>query len=126
MRVCLAGLLSALLACSESGPDATVPLDGTYSGSNSTYAEFSLVLAETAHAVTGSLVLGGASGQEVFNGPVNGDRVGTNGFEVEGARAPSVGGGTVTVQGTRVSAGLQITLSSTWLPSTSITLDKQF
>jgi hypothetical protein len=125
LRLHVAGLLVALLACSDSGPDAIVPLDGSYSGSNSTYAEVRLVLAEVQGAVSGTLVLRDGSGQGVFDGPVSG-RAGSNGFEVGGGRAPSVGGGTVTVAGTRVGTGLQITLSSTWLPSTSLTLTQQF
>jgi hypothetical protein len=126
VRLHIAGLLVALLACSDSGPDATVPLDGSYSGSNSTFAEVRLVLAEAQGAVSGTLVLRDGSGEAVFDGPVNGARAGSNGFEVGGGRDPSVGGGTVTVVGTRVGTGLQITLSSTWLPSTSLTLTQQF
>ena len=78
------------------------------------------MLAEADGFVTGTLVLRGCSGEEVFNGPVSGARAGSNGFEISGGRAPSVGEGTVTVVGTRVGTGLRITLSSTWLPSTSL------
>jgi hypothetical protein len=125
VRLPIAGLLVALLACSDSGPDAPVPLSGSYSGSNSTYAEIRLVLAEAEGFITGTLILQDGSGEAVFNGPVNGARAGSDGFEVSGGRAPSVGGGTVTVVGTRVGTGLQITLSSTWLPSTNLTLTQQ-
>jgi hypothetical protein len=126
VRLHPAGLLVAPLACSDSGPASTVALDGSYAGSNSTYTEVRLVLAETEEVVNGTLVLRDGSGEAVFDGSVNGARIGSNRFEVGGGRVPSVGGGTVTVVGRRVGAGLQITLSSTWLPSTSLTLTQQF
>ena len=125
MRRVAGGLLVAILACSDQGPGATVPLAGSYSGSNSVYVEVSLTLTEAADALTGALILRDASGTVVFDGPVAGARVGSSGFEVGGERAPSVGGGTVSVQGASSGSGVRMTLTSSWLPSTTITLTPQ-
>jgi hypothetical protein len=125
VRVGLGGLLLTLAACADGGPSAAVPLDGSYTGSNSVYAEVSLTVTETADAVTGGLLLRDHWGELVFTGPVAGARTGASAFEVSGGRAPSVGGGTVTVQGRRAGTGMQVTLVSSWLPSTTIALGQQ-
>jgi hypothetical protein len=119
------GLLMAVLACSDQGPPATASLGGSYSGSNGVYEEVTLTLTEAADALTGALLLRDASGTEGFDGPVAGARVGPSGFEVGGGRAPSVGGGTVSVQGVRSGSGMRVMLTSSWLPSTTITLTPQ-
>jgi len=125
MRFALGSVLLALVACSDPGPDLVAPLDGFYSGGDQTYGEVSLTLTTTGGAVLGgTLLLRDTSDSTVFDGPVSGTRVGASGFEVGGGRAPSVGGGTVSVQGTRTATGLRITVTSSWLPSTTLTLSE--
>lgn len=125
MRVPLIALLLILVGCSDSGPAEPVPLDGSYSGGNGVYSEVHLTLTETEVGVTGALSLRDDAGETVFDGPVAGTRVGSNGFALAGGRAPSVGGGTIDVDGTRTGTAVQVTLSSSWLPSTTIVLRQE-
>jgi hypothetical protein len=102
-----------------------VPLDGTYSGTSGAYAQVRLTVTESTDVVIGSLLLRDGSGATVFDGPVAGPRVDLNRFEVTGDRAPSVGGGTVVLQGTKSGTGIRVTLTSSWLASTTLTLTRQ-
>ena len=125
MRILLTILLLFLAGCSDSSPAEPVPLDGSYSGGNGVYSDIHLTLIETESGVTGTLLLRDDAGDIVFDGPVAGARVGPNGFELAGGRAPSVGGGTIEVDGTRTGTTVQVTLSSSWLPSTTIVLRQE-
>ena len=116
----IALLAVAVVSCS----DPTEPQDllGTWHGSNSTYDLVTLTIAEGGPGLLGTLVLRDAAGATVFDGPVVGAFTGTDALLVRGARAPSAGGGEVTVDANLRLLGLSASITSTWLPATNVTL----
>jgi hypothetical protein len=104
--------------------DPTEPGDllGSWRGSNSTYDLVTLTIAEGGPGLLGTLVLHDATGATVFNGPVVGHFTASDAVLVRGARAPSAGGGDVDVNAQLRLLGLSASITSTWLPATTVTL----
>jgi hypothetical protein len=115
----LAMALAAVTCSDVTGPSS---LEGSWSGHNATYQAVELSLDLNGNQVLGTLLLRDASGTTAFDGPVVGSLTGSNRAVVTGALAPSAGGGTVTVDAQLEGSRLNVTLTSTWLPSATLTL----